>query len=311
MEARKLLALLCVLFGLFCLTESVRRNRMRRWRRETCSYGIYSTKELVCCLCGKGEHLIKDCTENKTKPECIQCTPKSYADHPNNDDECQFCKNCPDKFHMEVEQICTPTSNTVCRCKEGSYCNDGDDCIVCHEWTTCEFGIKVEGNRTHDRQCYEEAQGGSLLAIILPIVIIVIAAVIVYFLWKKKMLCWREPPEPEIQDEPMDLLDPDLLASLPKIAEILGLKVVRSVVRRQGKLSPTRIDEITDEYPQDARERTYQLLKAWYEAHGKNGAYKALRENLIGINEKRKADDVRDLIKGEQSNGAMGRNGEI
>lgn len=106
-------------------------------------------------------------------------------------------------------------------------------------------------------------------------------------------------------------VDPDLKELLPKIAEILGFNVVRKVVRRQGLLSQTVIDNIMDENPRDASERAYQLLMAWYEKHGRAGAYKALRENLLSINMRNTAMEVHELVKGKEDKRDVNSNGNV
>lgn len=106
-------------------------------------------------------------------------------------------------------------------------------------------------------------------------------------------------------------VDTDLHEVLPKISELLGFRVVRMVVRRQGVLSQTTIDNIMDEYPRDASERTYQLLKAWYEKHGMRGASKELCDNLIAISMRSKAEAVRELIKNAQHNSGVEENGNV
>lgn len=98
---------------------------------------------------------------------------------------------------------------------------------------------------------------------------------------------------------------------LPKISEILGYKVTLKVVRRQSVLSQPTIENIIDENPRDASERAYQLLKAWYEKHGMNGASTALCNNLIGIGMRSKAEQVHKLIKEELSRREAERNGNI
>ncbi|GAA6080476.1 tumor necrosis factor receptor superfamily member 6-like, partial [Tachysurus ichikawai] len=96
--------------------------------------------------------------------------------------------------------------------------------------------------------------------------------------------------------------DPDLEPFLLRIVEILGLKVVRTLVKRKGLLSQATIDDITDEYPRDPQERAYQLLLTWYQKHGMKGAYKTLCESLTSMNMKATADKVSELIREEQCN---------
>ncbi|NP_001187122.1 Fas cell surface death receptor precursor [Ictalurus punctatus] len=308
MEGKRALALLCVLWSVFCVTECVRRDGTRRRRRETCADdGLYSSSSgLQCCRCPIGHHLVRDCTSNGTAPECDACERGSYLDHANALSKCEPCKTCGVNDNMIEEKRCTPASNAMCRCMDGYYCDKGAECKVCYPCSTCEFGIKVPCNLTSDAQCHEQGPNTTTASIIIPIliiafiIIIIIIAAVVY-LWKKKLFCFK-PPEPLKTPEPLDLLiDKDLGEFLPKISEILGVRVILQVVRQQRLLSEGVIDNITVENPHDASERAYHLLKAWYEKHGKTGAYRTLRENLIAIGKRSKADEVRELI-GEREN---------
>ncbi|XP_047677896.1 tumor necrosis factor receptor superfamily member 6-like [Tachysurus fulvidraco] len=106
-------------------------------------------------------------------------------------------------------------------------------------------------------------------------------------------------------------IDPDLEPFLLRIVEILGLKVVRTLVKRKGLVSQVTIDNITDEYPHDVTERTYQMLLTWYQKHGMKGAYKTLCESLISMNMRAKADKVSELIQEGQCNENVTQNGNI
>lgn len=97
-------------------------------------------------------------------------------------------------------------------------------------------------------------------------------------------------------------VDVDLQEMLPKISELLGFKVVRNLVRCRGMLPQSTIDNVNDENPRDVSEQAYQLLKAWYEKHGMKGATKALCDNLVESNLRRKAEEVQELIKQELDN---------
>ncbi|KAB5561904.1 hypothetical protein PHYPO_G00011870 [Pangasianodon hypophthalmus] len=305
MEGKKLLALLCVSWSVFCLTECV------------CPEGLYTTSNrLECCLCPRGFRLMNDCISPRTPPQkCEVCDPGTYLDHPNSEQKCERCKTCDNFANMVEGQRCTPSSNTVCVCKDDHYCDKGDECKVCYPCSTCEFGIKVPCNLTSDTQCNEKAPEESkittAIAITVPIIaLIAVTLIVVFFLWKRKRLCFKSDEKFE-NPESLELLgDTDLERFLPRISEILGFKVVRNVVRRQGMLSQTIIDNVMDENPRDANERAYQLLKAWYEKHGMKGAYKALTENLIAINMRSKAEEVHELIK-ELSNRGERRNGDV
>ncbi|KAF4084495.1 hypothetical protein AMELA_G00129390 [Ameiurus melas] len=313
MEGKTALALLCVLWSVLCVTECVRRDGARRRRREACAdVGLYSSSGLQCCRCPAGYHLVRDCTSNGTAAKCEVCEPGSYMDHPNSQSKCEPCKTCGVNDNMREDKSCVPTSDAMCHCTDGYYCDKGAECKVCYECGKCEFGIKVPCNLTNNTECHDK--GSDITAsIVIPILIIalIIAAAVVY-LWKKELFCFKPPERPrETPEESDPFTVEDLDGVLPDISEILGVRVVQKFVRQQGLLSEAAIDNITVENPHDASERAFQMLKAWYEKHGKKGSYRTLRENLIGIGKRSKADEVRELLSARVNNNATESNGVV
>ncbi|XP_060735157.1 tumor necrosis factor receptor superfamily member 6 isoform X2 [Tachysurus vachellii] len=314
MEMKKLLALLCVLWSVVCVTECVWRNGPRRQRRETCTEGLYSTSNgIKCCQCPKGHYLVEDCTSPEGIPKCEVCLLGTYLDHVNHERKCEPCKTCGSNENMEVQMRCSLSSNTVCRCKDGHYCHKGDECKVCYQCSTCEeYGVKEPCTPTNDTQCHEKtntSQGKYFISIMVTFILIIItAAVCVYFFRNNKMFCFKQPEEPHTE---MLLDDPNLEPFLHRIVEILGFKVVRTLVKWKGLLPQATIDNIMDEHPHDAKERAYQLLMTWYQKHGMKGAYKTLCESLISMNMKATADKVSELIQEGQCNENVKQNGNI
>ncbi|XP_060789281.1 tumor necrosis factor receptor superfamily member 6 [Neoarius graeffei] len=308
----KLLGLLCVFWSVVCLAECVRRNDPRRRRRESGSVGFYlASNGFRCSLCSKGTYLKSDCTSNGSAPQCDSCESGSYMDHESNQKNCERCRTCGNNDNMVEDRRCTSTSNTVCRCKEDHYCDKGDYCRICYACSTCEFGIKEPCSLINNTVCNEKQSQGIAVPIFVMIAVIGLTiALIMWVLKRKQKFCFK--PHRKDSTESLELLgDPDLKELLPKIAEILGFNVVRKVVRRQGLLPQTVIDNIMDENPRDASERAYQLLTAWYEKHGRAGAYKVLRENLLSINMRNTAMEVHELVKGKEDKRDVNSNGNV
>ncbi|KAG7328726.1 hypothetical protein KOW79_008670 [Hemibagrus wyckioides] len=304
MERKKVLALLCVLWSVVCVMECVPRRR----GRETCGIGFYNTsKGIECCQCPQGTYLVKDCTSPRGFPTCYQCEDGTYLDHANSQRKCELCSTCSESENKVKKSPCSLSSNTVCNCKDGHYC-ETEECKVCHHCSTCDFGVKVSCTPTSDTQCNENP---TALVVVSVFVVCLIAGLVVIFFWKKKMFCFKshEPPENVQVLEPLG--DPDLEPFLPQIAEILGFKVVRSVVMHSGLLSKANIDNKVYDHPGDANEQAYQLLWAWYQKHGIEGACKQLCDTLTEMNMRVQAEKVHNLIKTRQSSKEEGQNGHI
>ncbi|KAI5627216.1 tumor necrosis factor receptor superfamily member 26 [Silurus asotus] len=101
--------------------------------------------------------------------------------------------------------------------------------------------------------------------------------------------------------------DLDLERFLPQISEILGCKVARQVVRREGLVLEAALDNIT-ENNHNAEERAFQFLKCWYEKHGRKGAYRYLQRNLKEMNQNAMAEKVQELVY-RANNGEVEENG--
>ncbi|XDV43166.1 hypothetical protein PO909_011688 [Leuciscus waleckii] len=116
-----------------------------RKRRDTCDHGNYTIEGTTktCCLCPVGYKLTHDCTDTN-HPDCDLCEPTTYLDHPNNDRNCQPCKICETEANMEEKEGCSAYSNTICRCKEDHYCDQGDYCRTCKP---CDKLLKHESNK--------------------------------------------------------------------------------------------------------------------------------------------------------------------
>ncbi|CAM9880726.1 unnamed protein product [Lampetra planeri] len=82
--------------------------------------GQYNAAKGFCCqLCPAGTRLLYDCDSDGDHSLCTTCVQgKDYMDVENRDPACKKCSTC-NALYEDVQQDCTPTSDTVCRCKDG------------------------------------------------------------------------------------------------------------------------------------------------------------------------------------------------
>ncbi|XP_062864043.1 tumor necrosis factor receptor superfamily member 6 isoform X2 [Trichomycterus rosablanca] len=286
MEKNNLLLLICVIWGVSCLSDCMNTKKMRRRRRETtCPEGNYTTStKMTCCRCDKGYYRKSDCIRMYEAAKCEACETDSFMDHPNVAKQCESCKVCLSNANMEIKRACISSSNTVCRCKEQYYCNE-DDCKACHACDPCEeFGVKVPCSETNNTRCHDGAQNSvNLSAVIVPIGILFAVAAAAVVVWKKKMFCFHKSTIIQNPEEQEPLQDVDLSPFLSEIAQALGLQAVRDVARHNGVVSDVRIQAEIANHPNDTEEQTFKVLQAWHEQHGMKAAYSGLVSTLRAV----------------------------
>lgn len=86
--------------------------------------------------------------------------------------------------------------------------------------------------------------------------------------------------------------DIDLSKYIISIAENMTINQVREFVRKNG-INEARIDEIKNDNLQDTAEQKVQLLRNWYQFHGKKDAYNTLIKSL----KKAIAEKIQDIIQ--------------
>ncbi|KAM4872898.1 tumor necrosis factor receptor superfamily member 14 [Thomomys bottae] len=127
-----------------------------------CPQEDYPVGAECCPKCGKGYHVKQACS-HWTGTVCVACPPGSYTAHPNGLSQCLPCRPCEPDMGLETWQKCSSTQDTVCHCRQGHFCADGDDeqCLMCLPHTTCSPGQRVlrRGTDKQDTVCDDCPQG--------------------------------------------------------------------------------------------------------------------------------------------------------
>ncbi|XP_051002904.1 tumor necrosis factor receptor superfamily member 6 [Acomys russatus] len=302
---------------------------LRRGVRETdtrCSEGFYPGGNFCCQPCQPGEWKVSDCTFNEGKPSCRPCTEgKEYMDGKHYSDKCKRCGLCDGEHGLEVETNCTRTQNTKCKCKENFYCN-ASVCEHCEQCISCEHGILEPCTKTSNTKCKEKDSRTHLLwLLIIPISLVIIlygkSSICLNLLWKKYYKKRHDNPEfgiwnPSSQESvPINVSataiplrktfpetcflffsDVDLSIHIPSIAEQMTINEVKKFAR-VNKIPEAKIDEIKNDHMQNTAEQKIQLLRSWYQSHGKKDAYRALVKGLKEANCSSVVEGIRTMIQ--------------
>lgn len=95
---------------------------------------------------------------------------------------------------------------------------------------------------------------------------------------------------------PVNLPDIDLSKYITNIAEQMTITEVREFVRKNG-INEAKIDEIKNDNLQDTAEQKVQLLRNWYQLHGKKDAYDTLIKSLKRANLQVLAEKIQDIVQ--------------
>ncbi|XP_020751487.2 tumor necrosis factor receptor superfamily member 6 isoform X2 [Odocoileus virginianus] len=249
------------------------------------------------------ERKTSDCKHDGGKPECVFCIEgKEYTDTRHHSDKCIRCSTCDEEHGLEVEQNCTRTQNTKCRCKSNFFCNSSP-CEHCNPCTTCEHGIiekcsptsntKCKGSRSHSNSLW------ALLILLIPIILIIYKVVKSQHGKKKKGYHNSEASNDEGRQ--LNLTDVDLGKYIPSIAELMKITQVKEFVRKNG-IEEAKIDDIMHDNLHETAEQKVQLLRSWYQSHGKKNAYCTLTKNLPKALAEKICDIVTKDITNEREN---------
>ncbi|XP_075044517.1 tumor necrosis factor receptor superfamily member 10B-like isoform X2 [Mixophyes fleayi] len=177
------------------LLDNLINNRSSR--SIPCNKYEYSYKGICCQYCPAGSHVSDHCTEDHGRGVCIPCTSGlTFTEYLNGMDSCLNCLHCRAEDEVQVA-ACTPTANSKCQCRPGSYCIPNENCgLFCTTCKSCAAGQHEthQCTATADTVCEETVEMNppveftTLLSILLPLLLLAVCAVIALgiVLWKKR-----------------------------------------------------------------------------------------------------------------------------
>ncbi|XP_026178111.1 tumor necrosis factor receptor superfamily member 1A-like isoform X2 [Mastacembelus armatus] len=194
----KLLASLLVIFISLKLAGAFPRTGLglggRRMQRDvSCRDNLEYVHGNICCLnCPAGTHMKLPCSRQGEKGQCEECAYGMYTEHSNGLKQCFKCTQC--RSDQEIVKPCTPTQNTECQCKSGTFCAPDQACEVCLKCSRCGKDEKIVRNciATTNTEC-KKIQPISTFdsvntAVIVSLVVILpfIVAIVFWICWIRK-----------------------------------------------------------------------------------------------------------------------------
>nr|XP_008529156.1 PREDICTED: tumor necrosis factor receptor superfamily member 6 isoform X2 [Equus przewalskii] len=256
--------------------------------------------------CQEGQHGTRRATDCDAEPakrnitDCVPCSEgKDYTDKPHRSSKCRRCKICDEELGLEVEKNCTTTQDTKCRCKSNFFCSV-PPCEHCDPCITCKHGIIENCTPTNDAKCREGS--GSNLYWLFCLLFLLLIAVFLLKRYGLKRRCRNEEDDYRVcgdsntEMEQRNLPDIDLSKYISSIAEQMELNQVKEFARKNG-IEEAKIDEIENDNPNNTAEKKVQLLRCWYQRHGKKGAYDTLIKSLKKINLCVLAEKIQNIIQ--------------
>ncbi|XP_012578926.1 PREDICTED: tumor necrosis factor receptor superfamily member 6 [Condylura cristata] len=291
-------------------------------REIKCSGGLHRGGLFCCQPCEKGERKVADCTVSKGKPTCEPCPEgKEYTEVDHYSTKCRRCSICDAEHGFEVEKNCTRIQNTKCRCKANFFC-ENSACEHCNPCIMCEHGIIENCTSTSNTKCKEGSRSNLLwLLVLVPIATLISFAYSyllptklspesdrivfdlsgIYRRYRDKKKGHHEFKAPNSETLLNDFTDIDLSKYITSIAELMTVNQVKEFVRKNG-VSETKIDEIKNDHVHDSAEQKVQLLRNWYQIHGKKEAYETLIKSFQKAKLCSLVDKIHDLILKENAN---------
>ncbi|XP_077309618.1 tumor necrosis factor receptor superfamily member 6-like isoform X2 [Lithobates pipiens] len=152
-----------------------------------CNDNEYFVSNRCCQKCPAGTRVSTSCSVNHGLGDCRNCTTgKDFTAFPNGLNTCLPCRACrADEILVEE---CTPTRNTLCECKQGTYlcqvnmnCSNTGACSTC---SSCPEGqaIKHPCNATTNTACGYQVEMSMQNSHQIELIIGLAAALVVIFL---------------------------------------------------------------------------------------------------------------------------------
>ncbi|KAL9823355.1 tumor necrosis factor receptor superfamily member 10B isoform 2-T2 [Geothlypis trichas] len=146
---------------------------------------------LYCKRCPAGTYLTKECEEQGGSSTCQPCGLGEYMQYPNVFLSCQECSKCRED-QVELSP-CQPQRNTVCACRNGTFCPPEHPCEMCQKCQPrCPDGqVMLKPCKPEsDLQCGPDtATVPSYLKGIIIAVTVVLAVIMIWI--GTALCCWK------------------------------------------------------------------------------------------------------------------------
>uniref|UniRef100_A0A8C0P9K1 Death domain-containing protein n=1 Tax=Canis lupus familiaris TaxID=9615 RepID=A0A8C0P9K1_CANLF len=236
---------------------------------------------LCCDACPPGTRKESDCTSYAGKSHCVPCQEgEEYTDKTHLSPKCRRCGICDGEHGLEVERNLGHKRPH----------HPGFPVPLFVVFFRCEHGILERCTPTSDTKCEEGSSSRYLwFCVLIPILTSVLVC------WCKCLLCSDRTLKSlgKVIVKPTDI---DLSKYIIGIAEQMKIKQVREFVRKNG-INEAKIDEIKNDNLQDTAEQKVQLLRHWYQVHGRRGAYHTLIRGLRKAHLRALAERIQETIQ--------------
>ncbi|KAI1900771.1 hypothetical protein AGOR_G00053310 [Albula goreensis] len=195
-------------------STGIDRDRPRLTREITCTENLEYLNNNFCCKnCPAGTFVKTACEKAGERGRCETCDYGWYTEHENGLTQCLKCTQC--RKDQEVTEVCTTTKDTVCQCKQGTFCVPDQACEVCKNCAKCKADEETvkNCNTTSNTVCRKKQlapssiSGGKLpgatIAVIVICCFVLIGILLIgLFIWKKQ----RPNKERAIHSDPSEEL---------------------------------------------------------------------------------------------------------
>ncbi|XP_066193328.1 tumor necrosis factor receptor superfamily member 10B-like isoform X2 [Sylvia atricapilla] len=173
-------------FGTGAVTLRKRDSLDTVWGAEG-GYYMKSDGLYYCQKCPPGTYLAAECKEQNGSSECKPCGYGEYMEYPSAFQTCRECSKCRED---QVEQSpCQPVRNTVCACRNGTFCPPEHPCEMCQKCQPrCPEGQMVQKPCRPDSDLQCAPATDSTVPLYISVIIGTAACVgvfgVVFLLWK-------------------------------------------------------------------------------------------------------------------------------
>nr|XP_020635999.1 tumor necrosis factor receptor superfamily member 10A-like isoform X2 [Pogona vitticeps] len=284
---------------------------------------LYPHNGQCCEQCPPGFQVDKHCTPT-TPTTCEPCHKDTYIKYHNTQQHCFPCEECRQLDQVEI-QSCSPTNNTQCSCKNGTFCSPDLPCETCHKCRLrCPDGEEMVQacTPTSDIQCQPyttpptPAETGSKVLFIAFMVVLglLLVILILAFTFRRYCRCWHKvgerdstvtlnckegcefPAKREKTLIPANGRNPTV--ALRQSFETFIRQVPLKEWRRYMRALDLTDNEITrsERSEDDLYEQQFQMLQTWLDKGGKEADLNALLAKLRSTNLRGVEREIREAL---------------